>query len=366
MSNKTLQQKYQEKKLQETIVRARKAARVLKENRPDHHAKLLMEALDEEELKKASEVIEKLRKLGDTAEKFKLSSLAKAIDSAEKEVNEYVGGTGSSQFVQKVKSLFSRSTGANPVLKALALASALEQGFKQIPTILKNNIKDVEKKKEDTIQTILGTDEKTRKNISNTLEKAFVPEGIYGKIFNKIPYFENQKAFVQELMMNATPLALSELVKADKSGRSAEEIAPEVQQDVAGAKKGEGETNIDDKSLAIVPKDSAKAKKIIDIATQNAKKAGLDEKGKKALDDLLVDLEFGKGSLAHRLLIPTLKTEMAVNDVDDDQINGFVRGLMMDYEKFKNDFVNKMKEEAAKIKAKRQKEAERMGERQSR
>lgn len=335
MAKKTLQQKYQEKKLQETVNRAQMASRFIRENRSDYYARLLIEELSQEDLDKATEVIEKLRKFEDIAKTGNMPTLANALKKAQEEVNKYTGGEGS-KMKQNIMGLFSKSKGNNPITKSLALASALEQGLKQIPQVLKNNIKDYDKgdNAKKTLQDLLGSDQKAQKVVSDTLKKAFVPKGIFGKIFGKIPYMENPEKFVAELMSSATPKALAELFKANDAGPQTAEIAQDMQQTIAASgNKGEptqAQVDVGGKQIDInLGKDPLKPPADKDQAMANldaTKKAAAENEIEPLITgDVLKSLGFAPGSAAAALLPKVLKDETT------DFLKGIVKNPTSDH-----------------------------------
>ena len=112
-------------------------------------SRLIIEAMDGNDLKKAENVISKLNSLKKAMPDAKAfqDAIAKAIN----DVNKYTGG-GS---LQKMGSdLLGKLTGDdNPIVKALAFSSCIEKAFAVIPTILKNH--GIDSKSEGNITDII-------------------------------------------------------------------------------------------------------------------------------------------------------------------------------------------------------------------
>ena len=132
----SLKERYDQRQLQQLQERTRAAdAQVLLENRA---AKLLLEAMGQEDLQKVGAIVQKL----DTIKSPELPHLTQAIEQAQAELNKYTGGGPITAAWTKLKSLVGID---NPVVKITTFADALERGFSQIPQILKNNGVDLGK-----------------------------------------------------------------------------------------------------------------------------------------------------------------------------------------------------------------------------
>jgi hypothetical protein len=132
----TLKERYNQRQVQVLLERAKAAdAQLLQEQRA---ARLLVEAMDQEDLNKVSAIIDKLN----TVKSPELPVLSAAIEQAQAELNKYTGGGPITQAWTKLKSKFGVD---NPVVKITTFADALERGFSQIPQILKNNGVDLAK-----------------------------------------------------------------------------------------------------------------------------------------------------------------------------------------------------------------------------
>lgn len=225
---KTLKQRYENKKVQNLQERIRHVDNQLL--REERTANLIIEAMDEEDLKKVSQVIDKLRTLKGKG----LPSLDTAIEQAEAELNKYTGGGAIAKAWGKLKSKVGID---NPVVKIMTMADALEQGFKQMPVILKNNLGDMEQLKTQSDKTIddLVTDAGKKKTLVANIVKALSPKGVFGS-FKKLPYLDRD---VLASDITATKLSsLAPLIKAGTSGVSPQEVAS----DLKGIASKGGET----------------------------------------------------------------------------------------------------------------------------
>lgn len=264
----SLKRRYDEKRLkalQEHVSSADK--RLIEEQRT---VNLLVEAMDEEDLNKVSQIIDKLRSISNP----QLPVLSKAIDVAITELNKYTAGGPIAKAWSTLKSKIGID---NPVVKITTFADALERGFSQMPTIIKNNVgnvknidtskslssllsepkktggtKELEKDKESTFaddpvgshwpgpsqNEADGTQPTGKlKIVADQMLKALAPGGIFGA-FKRIPYIDT-KALVQELI-TAPINAVAPAVKKMQSGVHAAEIAKDMQSQITG--KGGAET----------------------------------------------------------------------------------------------------------------------------
>lgn len=204
----------------------RKADRqLLVENRT---ATLLIEAMDEGDLQKASAIIDKLRAVKGKGVK----SLDAAIDSAETQLNKYTAGGPLTKAWTKMKNVVGIN---NPLVKFMTFANALETGFKQMPTILKNNLGGIDiNANQDKTLTQLITDPDKQKITSDNMLKALSPKGFFGA-FKKVPYVD-KNTLVQDLM-NVPIKNLASVIQQINSGPSSDQIATDIK-DVATQKNG--------------------------------------------------------------------------------------------------------------------------------
>jgi len=181
---RTLQERYEEKRLNELRDRVKNDTDVLR----DHRFELMMEAMDPNDLKQAEKIIEKLRALKGQG----LDDLDNAIEKAESELNKFTAKPG---LLQKLG--FKKNS---PITKIMAFVSGLETAFKQLPSIIKNNVKDLkdlEDMKDQSLSSILNDEEKL-KTLKANVERAFRPQGVWGS-FGTVPYINIQN-FVRDII----------------------------------------------------------------------------------------------------------------------------------------------------------------------
>lgn len=224
--SQTLKERYETQLLNAVSERASKADQELMIETKT--ANMLIEAMNAQDLKKASEVIDKLRTLKGKG----FVSLDTAIDKAIAELNKYTGGGPLTQTWAKLKTKVGID---NPLVKVMTFSNALETGFKQIPTILKNNLGEITQEMSTKSANDVIQDENVKTNISNNLLKALSPAGVFGA-FKRVPYVDNMKILIQDLL--SAPLKnLNDLVKLTTSGPQTAEIAADIK-DVA---QGQGD-----------------------------------------------------------------------------------------------------------------------------
>lgn len=201
---------------------------------------LLLEAMDEDDLNKVTAIIQKLN----SVKSPQLPRLTQAIEKAQAEINKYTAGGPLVKAWTKLKQIVGVD---NPIVKVTTFADALERGFSQIPTILKNNgvdLKNADLSK--SLSTLLsptlnrGTQNEADsavnaqnklKSIVAQLQKALSPGGIFGA-FKKVPYINSQE-LAQELV-KAPINVFSQVAKKITSGAKAAEIAPDMQGQIGG------------------------------------------------------------------------------------------------------------------------------------
>lgn len=265
----TLRERYEDKQVQHLRKRAARVDQVLLAE--ERTSRLLVEAMNEEDLKKVAAIIQKLG----TIKVPELPKLKAAIEQAEAEINRYTAGGPLTAAWTKMKDLVGID---NPIVKVTVFADALEKGFSQIPQILRNNgidLKDVDlnkslaqqlrgfptvepQKPKDTKDkpgyksdnqlgntTFSGTQTEANdvkygskdidaklKSIASQLQKALSPGGLFGA-FKKVPYIDSS-ALAMELIQ--APLRVfSAVAKRINSGAKAAEVAPDLKGQIAGA-----------------------------------------------------------------------------------------------------------------------------------
>lgn len=287
---RTLKEQFQDKRLREVSERARRReAQMINEARA---ARLIVEAMDQEDLNKVSEIVKKLT----TLKTPMLPKLKAAIEKAEAELNKYTAGGPIAQAWSKLKTKMGID---NPVVKVAAFADALERGFSQIPQILKNN--GVDLKGADTNRSLayivagMGKDTnrvgfksgkemakspvtgkeipsasddplnvpsqneaagdqqvdskwKTKNDhkldsIIQQLQKAMTPAGIFAAL-RGVPYIDKEELATE--LVNAPINVFSAIAKRVNSGAKAAEIAPDLKDQATGTggaeTKGTGES----------------------------------------------------------------------------------------------------------------------------
>lgn len=212
-----LKSRYAAKKrtsLSENIIKA--DAQVLLEGRT---ANLLIEAMSETDLQRASQIIDKLRNIKGKG----IKSLDTAIESAETQLNKYTAGGPLTKAWTKLKGVVGIN---NPLVKFMTFANALETGFRQMPTILKNNLGGIDiNDNQDKSLTQLITDPDKQKIVTNNMLKALSPQGIFGA-FKKVPYVD-KTTLVQDLM-NVPLKNFAAVIQQVNSGPNSNQIAQDI------------------------------------------------------------------------------------------------------------------------------------------
>ena len=183
----------------------------------NNRAQLIIEALNEKDLQTATTIIDKLRKIKGKG----LKNLDVAIDQAEAEINKYTGGGLLTKAWTKLKSLVGID---NPLVKIMTFANALENGFRQMPTILNNNI-DLSKVNKDNSLTQLGLNQQQTQTILNNMRKALSPSGLF-TIFKKVPYIETDN-LINDLL-NVPIKNLETVIQVAQTGPQTNELAPDM------------------------------------------------------------------------------------------------------------------------------------------
>lgn len=147
---RTLKEQYSQRKLQSLKERAQKADKQLLAEA--NFARLLLEAMDPEDLQKVSAIVDKLN----TLKAPELPHLSAAIEQAQAELNKFTGGGPIAKAWANLKTKIGID---NPVVKVTTFADALERGFAQVPQILKNN--GVDLAKADLTKSLTNTLTKT-------------------------------------------------------------------------------------------------------------------------------------------------------------------------------------------------------------
>jgi hypothetical protein len=217
--------------------------------------------MDQDDLNKVTAIIQKL----DSIKTPELPRLSAAIEQAISEINKYTGGGPLTKAWNKLKTMAGID---NPVVKVTVFANALERGFAQVPTILRNNginLKNADLTK--SLATMLAdpkkTGEKSDKDIGmqppeqpesfnvpegvqnearvdvagklkivvDQLQKALAPGGIFGA-FKKVPYINGQE-LAQELVQ-APINVFAKIAKKIQTGAKAADVAPDLKSQITG------------------------------------------------------------------------------------------------------------------------------------
>lgn len=204
---------------------------------------LILEAMDENDLSKASEVIQKLKNVAAGMPSAK--NLQTAVRAAIADVNKYTGGNAITKMGQE---LFSKLTGSeNPIVKALALAQCLEKGFKLFPQIIKNL--GLDEGEGDTLVDRIESKSKKEKNntqksfklLQNNLVKAYTPSGIFGA-FKKVPYADIS-AIINELMTTVNVKEIQQGINTSKQGPQASELENDLKDSMKSGSAVKGSQN---------------------------------------------------------------------------------------------------------------------------
>lgn len=214
-----------------------------------NHARLIMEVMSQKDLDKVSAIIQKLDVIKN-ASASDLPVLTSAIEQAQAEMNKYTAGGP----ISKAWSKLVKKVGIdNPVVKVTTFANALEQGFKQIPQILKNNGIDVKQlgaagndvkladaivqqlnknTNEDDNQVDLSDDPQAAKKLKvviDQIKRALAPAGVFGA-FKKIPYIDG--GALAQALANCNIGVLQKISTAVKSGPQTSEVASDLKANV--------------------------------------------------------------------------------------------------------------------------------------
>lgn len=213
MTHNTLKNRHFSRQINERLTKADQ--RLMLEN---SRARLLIEAMDEQDLQKASAIIEKLRKMKGKG----VAALDSAIETAETQLNKYTGGGPLTKGWSKLKSMMGFD---NPLVKFMTFANALEQGFRQMPTILKNNIDvDLSQNLDKKLIELVSDPDKQKTLVDNML-KALSPKGFFGA-FKKVPYVDKEQ-LVQGLL-NIPVKNFAALTQLINSGPNTQQVATDL------------------------------------------------------------------------------------------------------------------------------------------
>jgi hypothetical protein len=241
-----------------------------------YDAQLLVEVMDQQDLDKVAAIVKKLDTIKSAAGND-LPALTDAIDQAQAELNKYTAGGPITAAWTKLKQKVGID---NPIVKIATFSNALEQGFKQLPQILKNNGIDIKNLNNDgnvrlvdavarqldkksgqqgnpkssgntppkmgeadaptisthDIESMHRSDSSKAagqrvKNIVDQIRKSLAPSGIFGA-FKKIPYVDGDA--LAQALSNSHVSTLIKISQAVTSGPQTSEIAPDLKSNVMG------------------------------------------------------------------------------------------------------------------------------------
>jgi len=182
-----LKEVYEKKKLEELAKKLGPIDESVKQST------LILEKLDQNEVKKIGKVIEDLESIVPSS----LPTLEKAINAAKSELmNTFKGG-----LLQKITNFFTPEF-AKPLTKALAFCSGLYNGFSQLPTLMKTVVPAGEKNKTLKVSEVIGDDKKKIDNFKAAFIETIKPDGLFAAAFG-MPYLGGTDIkFLAEEMMD--------------------------------------------------------------------------------------------------------------------------------------------------------------------
>jgi len=245
-------------------------------------SEMLLEAMDAEDLKRASNIIDKLRNLKGKG----LEPLDVAIEKAETDINRFTGGGPLQKAWSKLKSTVGID---NPLVKIMTFANALENGFKQIPTILKNADAQLTKDQGEKSLSDVIQDQGKQKMLIDNMLKALSPTGLFGA-FKQIPYVDKKNLVAS--LMSVKINNLNSIVRQTTTGPQTASI-PDIK-DVAQG-KGDVETKGTQPAVGATPSTSTQ----ITSPTTNTKSAvPTVPVGQKTTPEFNSDIAQGGGTRA--------------------------------------------------------------------
>lgn len=240
----TLRSRYKEK--QTTLSERYEEKKVLKRIIAESAQELILEKTDNKA--QTANVINKLRKMGETANVVGCEELYQSIVKASSELNKFSGGGAKAvvqQSVAAIQKKLGAKAGSNPLLKCELLLSSLEQGFEIIPKVLKKYIKDYDEKSAESPLSQCKKMKGKETSLIDAVQKAFVPTGFYSKVLSyvkdpqypAVPYLNLKKLSQSLLELDSEYLtSIIEVVTSSKVSVAAEQ---EVKAAIQTAKTGE-------------------------------------------------------------------------------------------------------------------------------
>jgi hypothetical protein len=297
----------------------------------------------------------------------KLRSISKIIDGDPKSKNkedmkELLQSQidAANEMVHKKPGIFQKllRTSKNPINQILSILSTIEEGFDQLPKIVKNNIPDADKPEnkqksiDELIEELDDKDkEKARNNIFKSFNDAFVTNKKFANL--KTDLKSGQANSTTDFITGLSTLTLETLGKLStilKNGPRAEN------QNLPPQGDKQDQTSKQDQES---PENKKNQTRIVQVA---AKEAGI--KDPKTIERFLLkvmELEDGINNPYSGIAINALNQVATSNKVPDGQLDGFVDGISVDkgvLVKKINDVIAKKK---AELEAKDKKKAEQQG-----
>jgi hypothetical protein len=225
------QQQYLENnKMTFTLAQKHEKLQLLREHRA---ANVIIEAIDKDDLHRASQIIDKLRGIKGKGIGF----LDDAIDKAISELNKYTAGGPLTKAWTAIKGKMGID---NPLVKMMTFANTLETGFGQLPQIIKNNVGELSKDQAETSLNDVITDDQVRTTVTQSIVKALSASGIFG-VFKKIPYISDKNLLAAD-MMNVPLKNLNAVARQVMSGPKSDTLGADMK-DVVTAHGGAQTTN---------------------------------------------------------------------------------------------------------------------------
>jgi small nuclear ribonucleoprotein (snRNP)-like protein len=204
--------------LKEAYNQKRKGLLKEKLNKIEQRNPIISEVLEKQTLEQSTISINSLKQY-----KGNIDALDQIIDIALTDVKNYVTKSGGT--LEKLLNVIQTQMGSNPIINALILTNALENGFRQLTSIIQSNVgtmkdPDIENK---TIIEILPEVGK-QVSISTAMEKAFSPIGLPTGT-SEIPYLDgNSKKTLIDSIMNTPVNKLNVVVQQTTGNRSSRTI----------------------------------------------------------------------------------------------------------------------------------------------
>lgn len=211
-----------------TLAQKHEKLQLLREHRA---ANIIIEAINQDDLRRASQIIDKLRGIKGKG----IGYLDDAIDKAISELNKYTAGGPLTKAWTAIKGKMGID---NPLVKMMTFANTLETGFAQLPTIIKNNVGELTRDQAETSLNDVITDNDVRTTVMQSIAKALSASGIFG-VFKKIPYIGDKNLLVAD-MMNVPLKNLNAVTRQVLSGPKSDTLGADMKDTVLA--HGEAQT----------------------------------------------------------------------------------------------------------------------------